>query len=196
MSSMASRREDDERRTSQQRGTLEVSDATLADLVEVHSRAMVGTARRYLTSAYDVEDAVQDAWLAYTLHSASIQQYSAVGAWLRATTAHAALRIVRRQARVSVSGALPEPLVDPSDAVSLEVAQDALAVDLALSRLAQDDRLLIRLLFEDELPYAQVSALTGRAVAGVGPTRQRVVQKLRRDPALRHLERFGPSVAA
>ena len=42
-------------------------------------------------SPQDAEDAVQDAWLAFTRSAHTIENPKAVGGWLRVTTAHAAL---------------------------------------------------------------------------------------------------------
>jgi hypothetical protein len=45
----------------------------------------------------------------------------------------------------------------------------------------------VGLLFDRDLSYAEISATTGRAVGGIGPTRQRILTKLRDDGALRRL---------
>ncbi len=61
-------------------------------------------------------------------------------------------------------------------------------VRAALARLDADDRRLLLLLDGDEsLSYRDVSDRVQRPVGSLGPTRQRLLRRLRVDPAVRRL---------
>ncbi len=160
----------------------------LETLMQCFSLMMSHVARRYLRSRQDVEDAVQDAWVAFTRNAHLIESPRAIGAWLRVTTAHAAIVIAKRQARC-VPTDLPVdtglPTAEPHDGNFPDTAMHA--VRDALSRLGGRDRELIAMLFESDLSYREIVARTGRPVGSIGPTRQRVMVKLRRDRSIHRL---------
>jgi RNA polymerase sigma factor (sigma-70 family) len=143
-------------------------------------------ARRYVWCSQDVEDAVQDAWLAFARSADAIRSPMAVGGWLCVTTARAALTIARRQARCRpTERTLDVVSIDPDQ---VEIDDGASAVREAVGRLDAGDRELVWLLFASDLSYAEITERTGRAVGGIGPTRKRVIAKLRQDRSIRHLE--------
>jgi RNA polymerase sigma factor (sigma-70 family) len=151
------------------------------------NRMMASVARRYLRCQQDVEDAVQDAWMAFVRAADAIDRPAALAGWLTTTTARAALVIARRQSRCVPSElpfekALP---VDDPDPVVLEL--EVTAVRDAVARLTTPDRELISMLFDDELSYAEIEVRTGRSSGGIGPTRQRMMSKLRSDRSIRRL---------
>jgi hypothetical protein len=43
------------------------------------------------------------------------------------------------------------------------------------------------LMASDSPDYARISQTTGRPMGSIGPTRQRLLERLRRDPDIRHL---------
>jgi DNA-directed RNA polymerase specialized sigma24 family protein len=65
-----------------------------------------------------------------------------------------------------------------------ERESEARVVRDAVARLDRDDRELLWLLFEADLSYSEINARTGRAIGGIGPTRQRALSRLQRDPAV------------
>jgi len=159
----------------------------LQTLMTCFNRMMTSVARRYLRSTHDVEDAVQDAWMAFVRAADGIDRPAALAGWLSTTTARAALVIARRQSRcvpseISFERALPTDEVDPV-VRDLEVA----VVRDAVARLKPRDRELISMLFDDGLSYAQIEGQTGRPSGSIGPTRQRVITKLGSDRAIRRL---------
>ncbi len=61
-------------------------------------------------------------------------------------------------------------------------------VRAALDRLnAEDRRVLLLLEGDDDLSYREVSRQLSRPVGSIGPTRQRLLGRLRVDPAVRRL---------
>jgi RNA polymerase sigma factor (sigma-70 family) len=159
----------------------------LQTLMTCFGRMMTSVARRYLRCNHDVEDAVQDTWMSFVRSVDAIENPAAVGGWLRTATARAALRIARRQSRCLPTDLSLEP-TDPTENLDPVVAEaEATAVRDAVARLETRERELITMLFDVELSYAEIELRTGRPVGSIGPTRQRVMSKLRADRSIRRL---------
>jgi hypothetical protein len=61
----------------------------------------------------------------------------------------------------------------------------ATAVQDGLSRLRPPELALMNLLFGTDSPdYRSISEQTGRPLGSIGPTRQRLLDRLRKDPAV------------
>ena len=63
----------------------------LPTLLAAFGNMMRAVARRYVRG-HDVDDAVQDAWVAFTASASAIRDPAALGGWLRTTTANAAMQ--------------------------------------------------------------------------------------------------------
>jgi RNA polymerase sigma factor (sigma-70 family) len=154
-------------------------------LMAQFERPMQCVARRFLTCPDDVNDAVQDAWVAFVRSAEGIVAPMAIGGWLCVTTARAAVTIARRQARYRPTSAILEMGTSPGEPDDRETDGATLrAVREAVKHLDPKDRELIHLLFGTGLTYAEITVATGRALGGIGPTRKRVIDKLRRDRAI------------
>jgi RNA polymerase sigma factor (sigma-70 family) len=162
-------------------------DRALQTLMTTFGRVMASVARRYVHCSQDVEDAVQDAWMSFVRSAGAIESPAAVGGWLCTTTARAALRIARRQSRCHPSELSLDPPapIDDHDAAVADV-ETAIVRD-AIGRLQSEDRELIAMLFDAQMSYTEIHARTGRPVGSIGPTRQRVMSKLRADRSIRRL---------
>jgi DNA-directed RNA polymerase specialized sigma24 family protein len=67
----------------------------------------------------------------------------------------------------------------------LLIAERHAALREAFTRLPPHGQRLLALLIEDPpVPYAKISATLGIPVGSIGPTRQRCLDMLRRDPAI------------
>jgi RNA polymerase sigma factor (sigma-70 family) len=165
--------------------------AALADLMRECGPAMTAVARRYVSTHHDAEDAVQDAWVSFVRAQHTIVHQERVAGWLCVTAARAALAIATRQSRC-------EPVADErierascawvDELDSIDDPRRRHMVRRAISRLSQRDQELISMLVDDEdLAYATISARTGCAIGSIGPTRRRIITKLRRDPSIREL---------
>lgn len=163
----------------------------LADLMRECGPAMTAVARRYVSAHHDAEDAVQDAWLSFVRAQHTIVHPERVAGWLCVTAARAALAIATRQSRCEPAAderidRLSCPWVDDLDII--DDPRRRRMVRRALSRLSQREQELMAMLVDDETTtYAVISARTGCAVGSIGPTRRRILTKLRRDPAIRDL---------
>ena len=150
-------------------------------------------ARRCAWRPSDVDDVVQDVWIRLVEHVGEIREPHAFVGWLRTVTARSASEIGRRSIRF-----VPTPLDDerPGSASTEEQAVSAHersvvvdAVRAALARLDDDDRQLLLLLHRSDAPcYREVSRQVSRPIGSLGPTRQRLLHRLRTDPAVRRLQ--------
>jgi RNA polymerase sigma factor (sigma-70 family) len=163
----------------------------LADLMRECGPAMTAVARRYVSAHHDAEDAVQDAWVSFVRAQHTIVHPERVAGWLCVTAARAALAIATRQSRCEPAAderidRLSCPWVDDLDAI--DDPRRRRMVRRAISRLSEREQELMSMLVDDEaITYEVISARTGRAIGSIGPTRQRVLTKLRRDPSIRAL---------
>ena len=169
-----------------------------AELVTRYRPRVAAVARRHVSRHADVEDVVQEVWIALWQHVGAIERPRALPGWLRRVTVHAALRAQARSGRLVASEEV-EDLVSDEHTEEQGLARSARgelnqAVHGALARLRTADRRLVELLMADDRPdYRSVSRAIDRPVGSIGPTRQRVFDRLRRDPSL---ERLAPLVAA
>jgi RNA polymerase sigma factor (sigma-70 family) len=154
----------------------------LVVLCEPHVRRQ---ARRHAWRRDHVDDIVQDVWVQLIANADQIRDPRTVIAWLSTVTRHVALRIGGRASR-----SVAQDIDDAGTGVSAE--DDALArwrqeevegrVRQALDRLDEADRTLLELLHRDDRPgYADIGRQVNRPVGSLGPTRQRLLQRLRSD---------------
>ena len=152
-------------------------------------------ARRFARRPGDVDDIVQEVWVRLVEHAADIREPRATLAWLLMVTRRTALQLGRRDSRL----VLTEPDTQPSVASTEEQAMRAeqrrevtAGVRTALGRLtAGDRRLLVTLVGAGDggaTSYREASRQLGRPVGSLGPTRRRLLDRLRVDPAVRRLD--------
>jgi RNA polymerase sigma factor (sigma-70 family) len=163
--------------------------AAVEEIVERCSPMLRALARRHVSNAAEIDDIVQDVWVAFVQNLDRIREPAATRAWLVRVLTHTAWRAQSRSARaVPVAdvgeGASPE---DTEDAALRRVWCDDLKERLApaLRTLRPEDRHLVVLLAgAGRLDYRTVSRVLHRPVGSIGPTRQRALARLRRHPAL------------
>jgi RNA polymerase sigma factor (sigma-70 family) len=149
-------------------------------------------AMRLLGRRADAEDAVQEALLAFVQHVGDIRSPERVGAWLRSVTANAARRVGRRSSRLDLGRPVTD--LEAPESTEDEVAEHCLSderrrtVRAAIGRLSPLDRELLELLAAADRPsYVEIGRLLRRPVGSIGPTRRRVIARLRADPGVREL---------
>lgn len=148
--------------------------------------------RRHRLTGTDGDDVSQTVWLRLVEHLGDLREPEALPGWLRTTARHECLRLLTARGR-----SVP---VDPHDGLGEEDAtadvahvgllhdELAAAVHAALADLPEERRrLLLLLLVDPPLAYAEIAERLGIPVGGIGPTRARILQHLRRDPRLRGL---------
>jgi RNA polymerase sigma factor (sigma-70 family) len=165
----------------------------LEQLMTAGRPIVVAAARRFLRSHADVEDAIQETWMVLVCHQDRIEQPECLPAWLRTTTTNIARRMSKRSSRFttlddngSVNGH-ERQASNECERAALN-GERSIAVHCALDSLANDDRQLLMLLTDErELPYQVIGSMVNRPVGSLGPTRQRLIGKLRRHPAIERL---------
>jgi len=163
--------------------------SAMTQIVDRCAPMVRGVAHRYVSNPTDVDDVVQDAWLSLVEHLDSIRSPASTRAWLVRVTTHAAWRNQRKVVKSVADAELDErAAADDTAEVGLShVWREQLRQRLAdaVRELRPDNRRLIELLAADDSPdYRTASKMLNRPIGSIGPTRQRVLERLRRQPAL------------
>ena len=161
-----------------------------AALVERFAGRIRAVTQAHRLSQHDAEDVMQSTWLRLVEHIARVRTPRAVGAWIATTARRESLRpaeAARRQ-RPPDHELLDTEVVEPVDADRLVEAERRSALAGALAKLSARDAALLGMLFAEPAPsYAEISAALDMPIGSIGPTRQRSMERLRRDHDLRRL---------
>lgn len=155
--------------------------------------------RRHRLRGADGDDVSQTVWLRLVEHLGAIREPEALPGWIKTTTRNECLRVLGAHGRT-----LP---VDPQESPALDRGTDDDVVgDLhdverqqalreALLELPADRRQLLLMLLDDPpIPYADISRRLGIPVGSIGPTRARALDQLRNTRALQRLVIGGERV--
>jgi RNA polymerase sigma factor (sigma-70 family) len=168
----------------------EAAWATLVDRFTARIRAV---ARMHRVGHHDAEDVVQTTWLRLLEHLEHVRDPAAVGAWLHTTARRESLRVLRTGARERPADDqvfANRPSEAPDAAAGVEAAERREALKAALATLPDHQAKLLRLLVAEPAPsYNEISQALDMPVGSIGPTRQRGVERLRRDERLQSLMR-------
>lgn len=158
-------------------------------LVRRYSGLLWAVARGYRLGDADSCDVIQTVWLLLLQHAGDLRRPEEVGAWLSTTARRECLRSLRIRSRelpVDDESAL-EPAEGPQDPVgsaATRPARDA-ALWAAVHQLPDRQRqVLVALMADPPLSYAEVSLAVRIPVGAIGPTRARALGRLRAMPAL------------
>lgn len=171
-------------------------EAAWSTLVRRYQRLVYTVPRRAGLAAEAAADVFQATFARLFEHLPRIEDTSRVRAWLVTTARRETLRVLELQARVVDLAIAPTGEEDNPDGVdafdqlpATEPLPEALLADLqdldrlrsAVDRLEPRQRQFVELLFlqDEPLPYAEIAARLGIAEGSIGPTRARVLAKLR-----------------
>jgi RNA polymerase sigma factor (sigma-70 family) len=161
-------------------------------LVDLYRPLVTLVACRYVSRRADTDDIVQEVWIKLWEHIGAIERPEALPGWLRRVTTNVAFRFHSRNGRLVASDVAELPATDVTEDLGLRrsvLGEVQGAVGQALGRLKPSDRQLVELLMVDDRPdYRAVSRQIDRPVGSIGPTRQRIFERLRRDPAINRLD--------
>lgn len=165
------------------------------ELVDSYRSLVIHVARRYVSRQADAEDVAQEVWIKLWEHLHTIERPEALPGWLRRVTTNAAFRFQSRSARLVVGDVADQPTANITEDLGLRrtvLVEVRGVVGQALGRLKASDRRLVELLMADDRPdYQAVSRQIDRPVGSIGPTRQRIFDRLRRDPGINRLAPDG-----
>lgn len=146
--------------------------------------------RHYRLSAADTQDVSQLVWLRLVEHLADIREPAALPGWLATTTRHECERYLRLNGRSVAMDPLTMRLTDKADGPEIDellLAAERRQVLLdGLRELTDQQReLLLMLTADPPYAYAEISRILGIPIGSIGPTRSRVLDKLRDTDAVR-----------
>jgi RNA polymerase sigma factor (sigma-70 family) len=186
---------------------VETQEVTIAELVHSAARGdknawdelvlrfsplVLSVAGRYRLGEQDGADVSQTVWLRLVQHLATLREPAALPGWIVTTTRNECLRVLRIRQRMAYF----DPLIDPPGGGRGAAGQDDIDDNLmqderheallsAFAELpARHRELLILLLTDPPVSYAEISERLGIPIGGIGPTRARALDRLRRSPAL------------
>jgi RNA polymerase sigma factor (sigma-70 family) len=153
-------------------------------------------ARRQAWRADDVDDIVQEVLIRLFENAGDVREPRALLGWLSMVTNRVASQIGRRSSRLvptDLDDIRPSLHATEDQAISTSERREvADGVRAAVARLCADDRRVLFLLEgDDAVSYREASHQLRRPVGSLGPTRQRLLSKLRVDPAVRRLRLVG-----
>ncbi len=163
-------------------------------LVARYMPLVMSVAARYRLAEGDVADVSQTLWLRLVQNLHTLREPQALPGWIVTTTRNECFRVLRSGSRVSPYDPLTESpadrvdlrsdaQADPDEELLREERHEALLA--AFAELPDRHRDLLMLLLADPpVSYAEISERLGMPIGGIGPTRARAVARLRRSPAL------------
>jgi RNA polymerase sigma factor (sigma-70 family) len=143
-------------------------------------------ARAHRLREADAADVSQATWLRLLEHLGALRDPARVGAWLATTARRECLRVLRENERRVLYGDdgpdYESHDMQPDEAVLLSERDDALRQ--SFSSLRASDQALLRVLLADPRPpYEEIAAALDMPIGSIGPTRQRALERLRRELA-------------
>jgi RNA polymerase sigma factor (sigma-70 family) len=141
----------------------------------------------YRLAPADAEDVVQTTWLRALSSLHRLREPGAIAAWLVVTARREALRSLQRGVRESLTDEQePFDAEDDSRPEDIVVAREReAALRRAVARLSGRQReLVVRLLATPAPSYEELSDQLGIPIGSIGPTRERALARLRKDPEL------------
>ena len=157
---------------------------------ELHARftpTLRAAARAFRLSSADVDDVVQQTWLAAVRYIDTLKSPQSIGAYLVVTVRREALRVLQRGVHEVVSDELPEyadPLTGPPEKELIDEEQ-RVALHAAVERLdGRKQRLLHALLHTPDASYVDLAERLRMPIGSIGPTRERALDRLRYDRIL------------
>lgn len=136
-----------------------------AIVVERYSEAVYHLVLGMLRDRQQAEEVTQECFVRAFEHLDRFRGGSALSTWLYRIAYNLAVDCGRRRRFLSLRP-LHEALPEPDDAPRYG-EEEVVAVRRALARLSPDERALIALRYEEELPVAEVAEITGLSVANV-----------------------------
>jgi RNA polymerase sigma factor (sigma-70 family) len=172
------------------KASVDRDEAAWNELVRRFAGLVAFVIRHYRLSTTDTQDVSQLVWLRLVEHLGQIREPSALPGWLATTTRHECERHLRVSGRSVAMDPLTMRLVDRADGAEIDellLAAERRQVLLdGLGELAPQQRELLMMLTADPpYAYAEISRILGIPIGSIGPTRSRVLDKLRDTGAVR-----------
>jgi RNA polymerase sigma factor (sigma-70 family) len=150
--------------------------------VVVRYRGLVSSVvRAYRLQDADARDAEQRTWLRLVEHLGSLRDPDRLGGWLATTASRECLRILREGQTLVGLEIDAVPATEPGVEEQVIDADTAARLWQIVAALPPRGRTIMRALFADEpRPYAEVARATGIPIGSLGPSRARLIDRVRR----------------
>lgn len=145
-------------------------------------RGLVGAVvRSYRLQDADAHDAEQRTWLRLVEHRDSVRDPERLGGWLATTASRECLRILRENRAVVTDELDAVPAPDRGVEDQVVDADTVTRLWSIVAALPPRGRTIMNELFaEDPRPYADVARDTGIPIGSLGPSRARLLDRVRR----------------
>ena len=170
-------------------------------IVERYATLIWSICRRHRLSDADAEDVGQSVWLQLVDQLDRIRDPAALPGWLATVTRRECLRVLGAARAPLAAGYVMDAETIPDEQAGT-AEQELLAAErhAALREAFRDlppsgQRLILMLIQEPPVPYAEISVRQGIPVGSTGPTRSRCLDKLRSHPAIAALINAGSGAA-
>jgi RNA polymerase sigma factor (sigma-70 family) len=170
------------------RGAALGDETAWSDIVRSYTPLLSAVCRRHGLSGVDADDVGGRVWLHLLTNISRIREPAALPGWLQTTTRRECQAELRRRGRHTLldEQGLADPL-GPSADSRLLAAERRVALERAVAALSPGDQRLLALLFSDPpTPYAEIGRVLDLPVGAIGPTRQRILKRLRAAHVLRY----------
>ena len=157
------------------------------DLVVRFEPLLRSVVRGFRLYPADAEDVIQTTWIRAFRNLDRLNEPGAIGAWLAVTARREALRSLQRGVRelpVDEPRSPDQPADGTPETAILALERQA-ALRAAVGRLPRRQRVLLTtMLGRPGVSYDELSATLDMPTGSIGPTRERALGILRRDPVL------------
>jgi RNA polymerase sigma factor (sigma-70 family) len=160
-----------------------------AALVERCAPLIWSICRRYRLSGTDAVDVGQSVWLHLVDQLGNLRDPAALAGWLATTTRHECLRVLRTPrpptaTSVIDTGNVAEQHTEIAEQELLRAERHAALREAFTHLPPRCQQLIVLLIADPPMPYAQISATLGIPIGNIGPTRSRCLAELRRHLAI------------
>jgi RNA polymerase sigma factor (sigma-70 family) len=152
-----------------------------AEIVERYRGLVSAVVRSFRLQDADAHDAEQRTWLRLVEHRDSLRDPERLGGWLATTASRECLRMLRESRAVVTDelDAVPAPDRTVEDrVVDADTVSRLWGIVAALPPRGRT--IMMELFAEEPRPYAEVARATGIPIGSLGPSRARLVERVRR----------------
>lgn len=159
-------------------------EAAWAGIVERYAPLVMTVLAGYRVYGADAQDVSQTVWLKLVQHLDDLREPRALPRWLISVANNECLRLIRTRRRTVPVDPLEKDQRQPVDSAEpdeeLLRAERIAAAVAALAELTDAERVLITALVEDPRPtYEEIALRLDMPQGSIGPTRGRILAKLR-----------------
>lgn len=164
-------------------------EAAWSELLRRYAPLVIAIIRQHRLPTVDAEDVCQTVWLRLVEHLPDIREPAALAGWIASVTRHECLHSLRLTGRLVPVDPVDGGPLDRPDGIVLDsnllAAERHQVLRDALAELPAQHRELLALLAADPPPsYVTISEKLGIPIGSIGPTRGRILARLRETNAV------------